>query len=851
MKPQFKLLRSMVVGVIASTMITSTSLAAEGKPPKKESKKSIAELIKDKTEFEGFLDFYQDPKTGSMMLALDESQFNKPFLYHTHTVNGVLDAGHFKGAFRTSRLLEFRKAFDKIEVVSTTPRYLLDSESAIARSEGTNISPAILDAIKIEAYDKEKGRYLIKVDGLLLSETLEKVSPYPRPPVPGQPPRPTFKVGSLSKSKTKYTDIRAYPKNNDVVVEYVFDNKAPMVRGSQAVSDPRTVAVQLQHSFIELPENNFQPRADDPRVGYFHQQFDNLTTEGWVTYQDVINRWHLEKKDPEAALSEPVEPITWWIENTTPVEWRDTIKQAAEAWNIAFEKAGFKNALVVKVQPDDAEWDAGDIRYNVMRWTASPRPPFGGYGPSVANPLTGQIIAADIMLEYIFMQNRGWIDELYSLGGEAVSMDLSHTGITCSAGHYMQASNILGRSVLNMANASVDEITKLEQQSLSYLILHELGHTLGLNHNMKASQLFDATEIHDETKTQGIVAGSVMDYPAINVAPPGVSQGDFYNVKPGPYDLWIIEYGYSVGLADAEKEQARLAKILNRSTEAALAFGNDAEDMRSPGRHIDPRIMIGDLSSEAVKYAADRIELVRATFEKLQTKGPIEGESYQPLLSKARILLGEWANQTGIMTRYVGGVYVDRAFAGQPGATQPYSPVPKALQQEAIDNLSKYLFAPDIMQQAEPLFAYLQPQRRGFSGYGRNEDPKIHDLVLNTQKRALDHLLHQNVLKRVSDSALYGNEYSLNQLLSDLTNGIFNADLRTEVNTYRQNLQVEYVKRLLKIVDKKSSYDYLSQAAALAQLATLERKMKYNRGSGDTRVHRAYLHSMIEQSAVL
>ena len=138
-----------------------------------------------------------------------------------------------------------------------------------------------------------------------------------------------------------------------------------------------------------MPENDYEVRYDDPRVGYFTTQVDDQTSTSSTPYRDLVHRWHLKKKDPNAAISEPVEPITWWIENSTPIEWRATITEGVLQWNKAFEKAGFKNAIVVKVQPDDADWDAGDIRYNVLRWTSSPQPPFGGYGPSFVKPKDG------------------------------------------------------------------------------------------------------------------------------------------------------------------------------------------------------------------------------------------------------------------------------------------------------------------------------------------------------------------------------------------------------------------------------------------------------------------------------
>ena len=156
-----------------------------------------------------------------------------------------------------------------------------------------------------------------------------------------------------------------------------------------------------------MPENNYVPRFEDPRVGYFAPQITDMTSADDPTpYRDMIHRWNLEKKNPGQARSEVIEPITWWIENTTPHEFRGAIEEEVLAWNKAFEKAGLINAVVVKTQPDDAEWDAGDIRYNVLRWTSSPTPPFGGYGPSFVNPRTGQILGADIMLEFVYFTNR-------------------------------------------------------------------------------------------------------------------------------------------------------------------------------------------------------------------------------------------------------------------------------------------------------------------------------------------------------------------------------------------------------------------------------------------------------------
>ena len=192
-----------------------------------------------------------------------------------------------------------------------------------------------------------------------------------------------------------------------------------------------------------------------------------MTSTDWAPYQDVIKRWDLQKKDPNAALSEPVKPITWWIENTTPVEWRDTVRDAVLAWNTSFEKAGFKNALEVKIQPDDADWDAGDINYNVLRWTSSPKTPFGGYGPALANPLTGEILGSDIMLEFVFMKNRWIYDTLYTQGTMSHTQPTNYSELNCSLGHELQQSLIMAKGLANGADI---EDTQMLRQGLTQLV---------------------------------------------------------------------------------------------------------------------------------------------------------------------------------------------------------------------------------------------------------------------------------------------------------------------------------------------------------------------------------------------
>jgi len=823
-----------------SLVLSGHALADDKKEDKKA--KTLSEMVKGQTEFSGIFNLYQDPKTGEHLMVITESQLNTPFVYFAHTVDGVTDAGHYRGSYRETKLIEFRKYFDRIDIVSKTPRYKFDQNSAIAKASNANISEAVLASIKIEK--EEQGKIAFNVNKLFLSEALHKVSPTPNPADKNAKKR--FKVGKLNTKKSRIVKQRPYPNNLDVVVDYVFSNASPTVRGTSAVSDPRNVSVKVQHSFVALPKNDYKPRKDDARIGYFTNQFDLMTSTDWAPYDDVIKRWDLQKKNPNAELSEPVKPITWWIENTTPVEWRDTIRDAVLTWNSSFEKAGFKNALEVKIQPDDATWDAGDINYNVLRWTSSPKPPFGGYGPALANPLTGEILGSDIMLEFVFMKNRWIYDTLYTQGTMSHGEHLHTSGdLNCSLGHEIQQNLLLAKGLAT--GASIDD-NEMIRQGLTQLILHEVGHTLGLNHNMKSSILWDEKEVHDKSKTQGIVTGSVMDYAPANIAPIGVQQGDIFQTKPGPYDDWAINYGYSTALEDEAAERARLDKILARSSEHALAFGNDADDMRAPGRHIDPRVMIGDLSSNPAAYGADRMALINKLFTELKDKATVKGESYQQLVTSANSLFGQYRSQAGIVSRQIGGVYVERAVVGDANANKPFTPVPLERQTQAMEILAKYVFAPDVLTSMQPLYNYLQQQRRGFNHYGKNEDPKAHKMILGMQKTVLAQLLHPAVMLRISDTALYGNEYSLTQFMDDLTASIF-VDSK-ESTSISHNLQIEYVNQLIAIagLGKASKHDNLAKTAALYQLTQIADTSVGWGADTATKAHKKYIDHLIAKA---
>ena len=379
-------------------------------PNSDEKSKSLEDFIKSSKKIEGLFDIYQDTITGQVQMLIREDQLNKDYIYGSQIADGIVRTAGFRGQYKDEKILNFKKFFNKIEITAINSNFYFDERSPLSKSKNANISNSLISSVKIKFIDKENKTYLIDADGLFISELLTRVK---LPTDPFQYNR-SFQLGRFDRGKSKIENIKNYPKNLNIKTNYVYNNPNVGASGSDVVEDSRYVSIKTFHTIVEMPDNNYKIRLDDQRVGYFLTQVDDLTNPGTTNYRDLINRWRLIKKNPELEISEPIEPITWWIENSTPIEWRETIKTAVLKWNIAFERAGFKNAIEVKVQPDDAKWDAGDIRYNVLRWTSSPNPPFGGYGPSMANPRTGEIIAADIMLEFVFFTNRVFNEKLYN-----------------------------------------------------------------------------------------------------------------------------------------------------------------------------------------------------------------------------------------------------------------------------------------------------------------------------------------------------------------------------------------------------------------------------------------------------
>ena len=398
---------------------------------------------------------------------------------------------------------------------------------------------------------------------------------------------------SFSRSKSTWADVKGFDKNVEVQVAATYASSG--TEYIETVPDTRGVTINVHYSISKLPKTSYKPRVADDRIGYFLtvvKDFSkNIEADHFVRY---INRWNLEKSDPKADKSPPKEPIVFWLEKTIPYKYRKPIRDGIEEWNKAFEKAGFYNAIDVRQQPVDATWEPGDVRYNTFRWITAD----AGFamGPSRVNPLTGQILDADIIFDSSFLQS--WRDKyetftpdgIAAVSGGPVTLEghreqqarLGRFGhcrngrCGCNLLHGVGHQLALGATVLGVRKRSDADNEKLIMQGLKEVTMHEVGHTLGLRHNFKASTLYGIDEVNDVAKTSktGITA-SVMDYNPVNFALDSEEQGDYYSTTIGPYDYWAIEYGYK----PLKDEKTGLADIASRSGEPGLAYGTD-EDTR-------------------------------------------------------------------------------------------------------------------------------------------------------------------------------------------------------------------------------------------------------------------------------
>ncbi|MHB1307225.1 MAG: zinc-dependent metalloprotease [Limisphaerales bacterium] len=658
----------------------------------------------------------------------------------------------------------------------------------------------------------------------------------------------------------------------------------------------------LHYSISEIaPNPAYKSRHADERVGFFTTSYSDLgkyqADESRVRY---INRWHLEKADPSLNISPPKTPIVFYLESTTPIRYRRWVREGVLMWNKAFEKVGLANAIEVYYQDAATgahmEKDPEDVRYNFVRWLNNN---IGtAIGPSRVDPLTGEILDADIILtdgwirhywdqynELIpslameglspatlaWLQTRPQWDPRVRLAPpasrEAILAELAQHGPQAHGGHAMAAvdptlvgsndfDGLVGRTsqfsglcraaeckALDLAvmrfgfDLMLDNLPEAEAPTapkagekkddakpeepkeplldgipewfvgplIAELVAHEVGHTLGLRHNFRASSIYTIEQINSpELKGKKPFAGSVMDYLPVNVSDwqNKETQGDYAMIDIGPYDFWAIEYGYTV----ADKPEA-LKPILRKASQPELTYATD-EDTIGP----DPLARRYDFAADPLKYATKQMELVRYHRERLIDRFVKEGQSWSRARRGYEMTLAIQNRAISMMSGWLGGAFVNRDKKGDPGDRAPISVVPVADQREAlkfvIENTFRddaYGLTPDLLRRMT-VDKWLDGDQLSF------EDPTwpVHDRIMGLQSTLLTRLLNPGTLGRV-----YDNEFltpaaedmiTLPEVFNTVESEVWSELDKTEgtftertpmISSLRRNLQREYVERLI------------------------------------------------------
>ena len=762
----------------------------------------------------GFWTIYT--KDQQILVEIKQAQLGQDFLMLSSVARGVSQGLVLGGmTWGDDVLWSFRKVGDKIQVLRRQVKFKAKPGSPEATAVRLAYSDAVLYALPVLT-DTGSG-HLVDMTRIFMSDD-EMIG--------------RMLSASFVFDRSTIANVKTFPKNVEIDIACVYSRDPS--NESDSVPDPRGMQVMMHYSISQLPQSGYKPRKADDRVGYFltvTKDFsDNSDDQHFVRY---INRWDLQKLDPAAKVSPPRDPIVFYLEKTVPVNLRPIVRAGIEDWNKAYEKLGFDNAIEVRQQRDDDTWDPEDVQHNTFRWITAE----AGFamGPSRTNPQTGQILDADIIFDASFL--RSWKstyenftpssigallgDEVPVTRSRMLNIPASRRHNECRLTEGMQqqsgfAAAIFAAQGLTEKRGELPE--EYLQQALKEVVMHEVGHTLGLRHNFKASAWKTLAEMEDAAKANEPTVASVMDYSPVNIVPAGVKQPAYYTTTLGPYDYWAIEYGYKPISGD---ENTELAKIAARSGESGLDYGTDED---TEANDPDPLSIRFDLGKDPVAYAQRQIAIVNAILPKLLERTVENGEGFQRARQAFGVLIGEHYRTVRFAAKLIGGVHVYRDHKGDNQAHAPFKNVDAAQQRLAAklileQGLVSHKFEPSLLNS-------LAATR--WSHWGSPEtkrvDYPIHDLVSGLQTGMLGGLFSAQVLARLQDGELKTpageDAYTLAEHLKTSIEGVFselNAPPAGEFNnrnqyisSFRRNTQRAALRRLSDIV-RKTPTDTSSQ----------------------------------------